>query len=171
MRESKQAASAPPSDHAVLPLCLQCAAEGIRRDLPNSTQLSVEEKKLVGLRLGMCPHHKLGPHQVQPQLCKSCITTGLPLQQVQQISCLYKQNPAKDSLAPDPAPAHPQQLSWILPRPEELQQEQFKESGGAETAPPGPTLELETKDRIIGNELFMEKLILICITDTKQDGA
>lgn len=38
---------------------------------------------------------------MQPQLCKSCITTGLPLQQVQQISCLYKQNPAKDSLAPD----------------------------------------------------------------------
>lgn len=40
MRGSKQVASAPPSDHAVLPLCLQCPAEGIRRDLPNSTQLS-----------------------------------------------------------------------------------------------------------------------------------
>lgn len=40
----------------------------------------------------------------------------------------------------DTAPAHPQQLSWILPRPEELQQEQLKESGGAETAPPWPTV-------------------------------
>lgn len=43
----------------------------------------------------------------------------------------------------DSAPAHPQQLSWILPQPEELQQEQFKESGGVETAPPWPTVKQE----------------------------
>lgn len=43
----------------------------------------------------------------------------------------------------DPAPAHAQQLTWILARPEELQQEQLKGSGGAETAPPWPTVRQE----------------------------
>lgn len=43
----------------------------------------------------------------------------------------------------DTAPAHPQQLSWILPQPEELQQEHFKESRGAETAPQQHTVRQE----------------------------